>query len=214
MSRKLVHVALTAASRQDLVGAWTRLGFTLDSGGAGVTLADGDRLDFLARVDAAQTSVAAGLSGAPGEKLPAIADAAASCFQLAAVAPVARARAPAHPNGALGLRSVVALADEPADHGEFLSALTGQREMRTTSAGLELRLDNASLDVLSPRAFAFHFGVTPPASDFAIAGLVFAVADLAKTEAILRANKIASMFQVGRLSAGVVEGVAVAFERV
>ena len=66
MSRKLVRISLTAASWQDLVGAWTRLGFALDPDGAGVTLADGVALAFVASDDPARRA-AVGLSAGPGD---------------------------------------------------------------------------------------------------------------------------------------------------
>ncbi len=211
MSRKLVRISLTAASRQDLVGAWTRLGFALDPDGAGVTLADGVSLAFCASDDPARR-VSVGLSAGPGDAPALSAGEAAGCFQLVEGAPAARA--PDHPNGAESLREIVACAEEPADHAEFLSALTGQREMLATSAGLEIRLEGGtSLQVLSPRAFAFRFGLNPRAEKFFIAGLVFGVQNLNETDAVLASKGLISIFQVGRLAAGEAEGVAVAFER-
>ncbi len=211
MSRKLVRISLTAASRQDLVGAWTRLGFALDPDGAGVTLADGVALVFAASDDPTRR-VSVGLSAGPGDAPAMPAGEAADCFHLVREAPVLGA--PDHPNGALCLREVVAIADEPADHAEFLSALTGQREMLATSAGLDIRLaGGASLEILSPRAFAFRFGINPRGEKFHIAGLVFGVKNLNETEAALAANGLVTIFQVGRLAAGEAEGVAVAFER-
>ncbi|WP_298354425.1 hypothetical protein [Rhodoblastus sp.] len=209
MSRKLVRISLTAASRADLVGAWTRLGFALDADGAGVTLADGVVLAFAASDDPARRA-SVGLSAGSGETPAMPASAAAGCFQLVEAAPAA---APDHANGVVALREVVVVADEPADHAEFLSALTGQREMLATSAGLDIPLGGASLEILSPRAFAFRFGINPRAEKFHIAGLVFGVKNLTETEAVLAANGLMTIFQVGRLAAGEAEGMAVAFER-
>jgi hypothetical protein len=212
MSRKLVRISLTAASRQDLVGAWARLGFALDPDGAGVTLADGVVLAFSASDDPAGRAASVGLSGGPGEAAALPSGEMAGCFHLIEGAPAAVA--PDHPNGALSVREVVAIAEEPADHAEILSALTGQREMLATSAGLSIQLEGgASLEILSPRAFAFRFGINPRAEKFHIAGLVFGVKNLNETEAVLVANGVASIFQVGRLAAGEAEGVAVAFEQ-
>lgn len=211
MPRKLVHVALAASRPQDLAQAWARLGFALDASGAGVALDDGVALDFIASKDPASRRALIGLSAEESAALVPPADAAASSFKLSA----ARASvAPRHPNGAIGLRAVVALADGPSDHAEYLSALIGQREMVATSAGLEIRLDGGtSLDVLSAPAFAYRFGAAPQAIGFRIAGLVFAVKDSAETEAALRANGLAPRHQAGRLLAETIEGVAVAFEQ-
>jgi hypothetical protein len=211
MPRKLVHVALAASRPQDLAQAWARLGFALDASGAGVALADGVALDFIASKDGALRGALIGLGAEESASLAMPADPAASSFQLSA----ARASvAPRHANGVLGLRAVSALADEPADHAEYLSALTGQREMVATSAGLEIRLDGGtSLDVLSAPAFAYRFGAAPQMEGFRVPGLVFAVKDTAETETVLRANGLAPSHQAGRLLAGNIEGVAVAFEQ-
>ncbi|MGO8739366.1 hypothetical protein [Rhodoblastus sp.] len=211
MSRKLVRISLTAASRQNLVGAWTRLGFALDPDGAGVTLADGVSLAFCASDDP-ERRVSVGLSARPGDAPPLPAGEVSGCFQLVEGAPALSA--PDHPNGAVSLREVVVCAEEPADHAEFLSALTGQREMLATSAGLDIQLaGGASLQILSPRAFAFRFGVNPHTGKFFIGGLVFGVKNLNQTDAALASKGLMTIFQVGRLAAGVAEGVAVAFER-
>src|SRR6266702_4169887 len=122
MPRKLVHVTLAAPDRQNLAEDLVRLGFALDASGGGFVLGDGVRVDFVS----GWTAPVAGLSAEPGEKPPAPAGEASDSFKLSA--PSAGA-AQSHPNGALGLRVVVAIAESPADHAEYLSALIGQREM-------------------------------------------------------------------------------------
>ncbi len=115
------------------------------------------------------------------------------------------------------MKSVVALAEEPADHAELLTKLTGQRELLATSAGLEVKLEGgARLDVLTPTAFAFRFGAAAPEiAGFRIAGLVFRTASLRETEERLQASGVETKMQAGRLLAGSGEGfgVAVAFEQ-
>jgi hypothetical protein len=209
MPRKLVHIAL-ADSLRNLAEQWRRLGFAMDGQGIGFTLADGVRLEFVAGNDVA----VAGLSAAPAELSdhePAIPGAGPG-FRLA-TNPCVQA-ASDHPNGARGVRAVAAIAEAPADHSEFLSKLTGQREMLATSSGLEIRLEGgARLDVLTAPAFAFRFGAAPAGDDFKIAGLVFAVGNLTATESMLREKGLEPRMQAGRLLAGVVNGVAVAFEQ-
>src|SRR5208337_4585153 len=69
--------------------------------------------------------------------------------------------APDHANGVVGVKMLAAIAEDPADHAEFLGNLTGQREMLATSAGLEIRLDGTvRLDVLARPAFAYRFGAS------------------------------------------------------
>jgi hypothetical protein len=206
MSRPIARITLVADPREDLAEGWRKAGFTLAASGVGLSLADGVGVAFsgagCARV---------GLGGEPGSApAPAAVDGADACFDL--VASHAEA-APRHENGATGLRAVVAVAESPADHAEYLSALTGQREMLATSAGLEIGLGGAHLDVLTAPAFAFRFGRPPRRGDFHLAGLVFAVRDLDETEKVLRRNGLDPHPQAGRLLAGAVDGVALAFEQ-
>ncbi len=63
-----------------------------------------------------------------------------------------------HPNSAVAIEGVVMVAENPAAHAEFLSHVTGQREMSSTSMGLELAIGRQKLDVLTPVAFAFRYG--------------------------------------------------------
>lgn len=65
-----------------------------------------------------------------------------------------------HPNGALRLDAVIAVAEAPADHAQFLSHLTGQRDFRSSSLGVFF--NNAetggTLDVLTPVAAVQLYG--------------------------------------------------------
>jgi hypothetical protein len=236
MPRKLVSLTLVAARKSELVNAWEGLGFSLDARKNAVSLADGARLDFFAPDDSAATGVEdlqaraflahfavrrsgaalVGLSGAPDAFLSARPEpmGGADCyFQLASPHDGA---APDHANGVIGVKTLAAIAEDPADHAEFLGNLTGQREMLATSAGLEIRLDGKSrLDVLAPPAFAFRFGASAPdVSAFRIAGLVFAVKNLDETEMVMRKAGNEVRMQGGRLLAGAREGVSIAFEPV
>jgi hypothetical protein len=234
MPRKIVAVTLAAARKSELVDGWARLGFALPAHENALSLADGVCLDFFAPDDSAAGGVedlqaraflahyaarrsGAALVGLSGEAdafltaRPQPLDGAECYFQLI------RARepgAPLHPNGAVALKALVAIAPDPGDFGEFLGNLTGQRAMVATSAGLEIGLDGGRLDVLTPPAFAFRFGGAPPeASAFRIGGLHFAVNNLDETERFLRASGLDVAARGGRLAAGTVEGVAVVFEQ-
>jgi hypothetical protein len=215
MPRHIARILLVADRRQDLAEGWRKAGFTLAAGGAGASLADGVSVDF-----SGAGCASIGLSGdldAASAPAPAALDGADACFGLVAApilsTPHQALAAPDHENGATALRAVVATAESPADHAEYLSALTGQREMLATSAGLEIRLGSAHLDVLSAPAFAYRFGQPPRSGGFHLAGLVFAVRDLAETEKVLRRNGLDPRRQAGRLLAGAVDGVVLAFEQ-
>lgn len=64
-----------------------------------------------------------------------------------------------HANGATSLSRVTLVAESPADHAEFLSRLTGARDYRSSSMGVEFSLGGGQfVEVLTPVAFGFHYG--------------------------------------------------------
>jgi hypothetical protein len=237
MPRKMVALALAGARKSELVRAWARLGFALDSPGDAMTLADGVALAFFAADDAAALGVenlqaraflaqfSARLSGAALLTLEGSAEecraaraeplGGADCCVM--LAPPREQAGRVQPNGVTGVKTLVAVVENPADHAEVLANLTGQREMLATSAGLELALaGGTALAVLSPLAFAFRFGFAAPESAaFRLAGAVFRVGDLAATHEFLEHKGVEPKIQAGRLIArpGEGAGVAVAFEQ-
>ena len=58
-----------------------------------------------------------------------------------------------HKNGAVCLRTVFLVDEDPSDHHEFLGGFVGQREMRATSLGLELHTPRGTILVLNPDAY-------------------------------------------------------------
>jgi hypothetical protein len=106
-----------------------------------------------------------------------------------------------HPNGAIGLESVIMIAENPADHAEFLSHLTGQREMRSTSLGLEISLaDGQALEVLTPQAYAFRYGdITPLIETTGLAALRIRVRDLDHARRTMLNEGIAALDRDGML---------------
>lgn len=234
MPRKIRALTLAGARKSDLVHAWERLGFALDSSGDAITLADGVALTFFAADDAAALGVedlqaraflahfAVRLGGAAMLTLSGSAEeghaeplGGADCY--VALGLPRESAGYTQPNGVTGLKALVAVAESPADHAEALAHLTGQREMVATSAGLEIALvGGAGLAVLSPLAFAFRFGFAAPESAaFRLAGLVFRVGDITATHDFLEQKGVEPKIQAGRLIArpGEGAGVAVAFEQ-
>lgn len=66
-----------------------------------------------------------------------------------------------HANAASGPASVAIVADDPADHAEFLSHFTDVRDFRATSMGVSFRIGpggSQGIDVYSPLAYAHRFG--------------------------------------------------------
>lgn len=80
-----------------------------------------------------------------------------------------------HPNGARGVAAVAAVAENPADFYILLEAATGQRELRTTSFGVEATVNGQEIAILTPDGFRARYGVVPPDPR---RGLVFAAFDV------------------------------------
>ncbi|MBZ8132339.1 VOC family protein [Afifella sp. IM 167] len=85
-----------------------------------------------------------------------------------------------HPNGAEGVVAVVLVAKNPADFHIFLSAATGQRELRSNSFLVELDLGAQKLIAMTPQGFRARYGIAAPDPDKGLlfAGFEVAVDDL------------------------------------
>jgi hypothetical protein len=92
----------------------------------------------------------------------------------------------AHPNGAIGIASVVLVADDPSDHHVFLQAFAGVRDIRATSAGLVIPVASGqAIEVLSPLAFRHRFGVAVEGSlDLRARALVFRAPGSRRVESV------------------------------
>ncbi|MTH96221.1 VOC family protein [Roseibium sp. RKSG952] len=82
-----------------------------------------------------------------------------------------RKEAQIHPNGAKAVDHVIMVANDPSDHHEFLGGFTGQREMRATSLGLEVKTPRGTITVLSPVAYEKLVGQPAPKDRPALAAL-------------------------------------------
>jgi hypothetical protein len=105
-----------------------------------------------------------------------------------------------HPNTASGVRSVVLVADNPADHHVFLSALVGERDLAATSSGIVIATPRGEIAVMGADAFARHYGVTPDLSAGPrLAGLRFGIADMAAAVRHLQAEGVQGEMRMGRV---------------
>lgn len=99
-----------------------------------------------------------------------------------------------HPNSAVGVCGIVLVAENPAAHAEFLSGLTGQREMLATSLGIDLEVaDEQSIEVLTEAAFTQKFGpglLDRPAKSTHVAAIRIAVEDFGACAEIFEDNAI------------------------
>lgn len=108
-----------------------------------------------------------------------------------------------HPNGARQIAAAVLVAENPTDHHIFLEALTGVRDIRATSLGLTIPTPRGAIQVMDPRSFKQAFGAEAPRdAGLRLAALVFTVADLKATRALLEQNGVPAREQAGRLVTG------------
>ena len=101
--------------------------------------------------------------------------------------------------GPCALAGAVLVAENPTDLHIFLSAFTGVRELRATSSGVSAPTPRGIIEVMDPAAFKIHFGVAPPniSEGARLAGIRFAVRDIAALQAALVAGGIVSVPHAG-----------------
>jgi len=122
----------------------------------------------------------------------------------------------AHPNGATGVAGVVLVAENPANHHIFLSAVAGEREPLVTAGGVRIATPRGIIQVMEPALYADHFGV--PAPDVArgarLAALIIAVRDRQHVAALLEQAKIPAVNRMDRIVVGPqqVMGATIVFE--
>lgn len=123
-----------------------------------------------------------------------------------------------HANTAKRIDGVVMVADSPADHHIFLSALVGERELTANSSGIAVHTPRGDIQIMIGSAFGHHFGVAPPDAvhGASLAALRIGVADLEAAATALRAGKVPFQSHRGRLIVGPrpVHGAALVFEAV
>ncbi|CAH1662549.1 Glyoxalase-like protein [Hyphomicrobiales bacterium] len=121
-----------------------------------------------------------------------------------------------HANGARGVSAAVMTAENPTDHHIFLSAFTGQRDLRATSLGVSAELPRGRLDILSTDAFRSLYGVSGVVEEEVFVAFAIAVEDLDATAERLAKAGIATRTVGPRLivAAQDASGVTIAFEPV
>ena len=113
----------------------------------------------------------------------------------------------AHANAVTSVTKVTLVAENPADHAEFLSNFTQLRDYRSSSMGIEFALgDGQIVEVLTPVAYGFHFGeqalshahAAPHAAPH-IAALELRTSSLESARQALTGGRIAHTQNRGRL---------------
>src|SRR5262249_18741545 len=96
------------------------------------------------------------------------------------------------------------VADSPSDHHVFVSAFTGERELLATSNGISVRMPRGTIDVMTPAAYAQHFGIAPPdrSRGARIAALILAARDMPGVSAMLARASVPAIMRTDRLVVG------------
>jgi hypothetical protein len=117
-----------------------------------------------------------------------------------------------HANGALAIARLIVVESNPSDFQYLFQAVTGDRNVRTTSFGMEMDLPNALVSVVTPTGYQAMTGqgVEPRGRGPRIEAVEMLFADLGALRAILTANGIAHAEHGDGILIGPVEDFALA----
>lgn len=119
-----------------------------------------------------------------------------------------------HGNGVQGVAGVVFVADQPAQHRDFLLTFTGAASAREEAGGFTIDLPRGAIGVMTPSAFTDRFGQRPPVTERGarLAALRVKAADPAALGAVLEAAGIAAAPLKSRAISAAVLGATLVFE--
>ncbi|TCM57373.1 glyoxalase-like protein [Rhizobium sp. PP-F2F-G48] len=116
------------------------------------------------------------------------------CFTCQRVQPLPadRSALETHGNGVTGIRKVILSEPNPTDFQYFLQQVVDERETEAHSFGMDIQAENAQISVLNDAGMRAFLGVEKASVERGLRAraLVFTVADIAATQAILAANHI------------------------
>lgn len=106
--------------------------------------------------------------------------------------PADRSALEAHANGVTGIAEVVLCAPDAAAFAAFVSLASAQSAVEKTGFGVKIAASNVKISLMTPEGLEAYFEVAVPSADRGLRGraILFAVADLAVTEAHLAANGV------------------------
>lgn len=118
-----------------------------------------------------------------------------------------------HRNGARRIVSVVLATRDPADFHAFISRLSGQHDMISTSLGVIFDVGASTIEVLSPVGYAAWFGALAEADPRRLLAARVAVADVGQAGRALQEAGVACEQRMGGLVVppDKANGVAIAF---
>ena len=109
-----------------------------------------------------------------------------------------------HANTADRVAAVVMVAENPADHHIFLSALADQRDLTARSSGVTVPTAHGDIQVMPPAAYAQQFGLAAPdlARGPRLAALRFVVRDFSAAVTCLQGAHVPAAVHMGRIVVG------------
>lgn len=118
-----------------------------------------------------------------------------------------------HANGAMRIASVVMVTRDPADFHAFVTRLTGQHDMQSTSLGVTFDLGGETIEILSPTAYRAWFGKESAPDPRRLLACRVAVTDTDETRRLLAGNGVTYTERQGAVvvSPDDANGVALAF---
>lgn len=116
-----------------------------------------------------------------------------------------------HPNGAQGIVEVAMTEPNPSDFQYLLECASGVRDLRATSLGIEARVGNSDVRILTPDGFEMVYGapVPPAGRGPVLRGVTISVTNLGRLSAILAANGVSAIEIGERLVVAPEPGLAV-----
>ncbi|MBY3464954.1 VOC family protein [Rhizobium laguerreae] len=106
--------------------------------------------------------------------------------------PADRAALETHANGVTGIVEIALCTPEPAAFAAFVSLAVAQSAVEKTGFGVDIAASNAKISLMTPEGLEAYFEIAGSSADRGLRGraILFAVADLAVTEAHLAANGV------------------------
>ncbi len=107
----------------------------------------------------------------------------------------------AHRNGVAAIRSVVLTEPNPTDFQYLFQELVNEREVVAHSFGMDIKMANATISVLTPDGFAAHYGgrVSREERGLLAQAVLFAVKDIAAFRQHLSSQNIGYSDRLGRV---------------
>ncbi|MBY3063270.1 VOC family protein [Rhizobium laguerreae] len=106
--------------------------------------------------------------------------------------PADRAALETHANGVTGIVEIALCTPEPAAFAAFVSLAVAQSAVEKTGFGVDIAASNAKISLTTPEGLDAYFDIAGSCADRGLRGraILFAVVDLAVTEAHLAANGV------------------------